>query len=221
MGILYLMTKRSKSSQRWLEEHERDPYVKRALHEGYRSRAAFKLLELQEKDHFLKPGMKVVDLGAAPGSWCEVARKFIGKKGQIVAMDLLPMDPIEDVTFIQGDFTEEEIYQRVLTEVGGGPIDVVMSDMSPNISGMSAIDQPRSMYLVELALDFAQQVLKPEGVFLAKVFQGEGFDAFLADIKHQFKRVVCRKPKASRPRSKEVYLLATGFRGQTPSFILH
>jgi len=206
--------KRSKSSQTWLKRHFDDPYVKEAQKAGYRSRAVFKLLEIQEKDRILKPGQVVVDLGAAPGGWSEIAVPLVGKQGDIIAMDILEMEPIEGVTFIQGDFTEQDVHNRLLAALDGRLVDLVMSDMAPNISGVKAVDQPRAMYLAELALDFAQEVLKPGGFFLAKIFQGEGFDPFLMALRQSFDKVVIRKPKASRPKSREVYLLAKGFRGR-------
>lgn len=203
---------RKPSSQRWLKEHFSDPYVKLAQKKGYRSRAIFKLLELQERDHFIKPGMIIVDLGAAPGGWSQAAKEILGSKGQIIALDILPMEPITGVEFIQGDFTETEVFEQLLACINHRPIDLVISDMAPNMSGMSVIDQPRVMYLAELALDLAKKVLKPGGGLLIKVFQGEGFDALLKELRHSFDKVVIRKPKASRARSSEVYLLARGFR---------
>lgn len=207
------MPKRSKSSARWLKEHFSDAFVKQAQQKGYRSRAVFKLMEIQEKDHLIKPGMTIVDLGAAPGGWSEIARKHLGQKGRIIALDILPMEPLAGVEFIQGDFTSKEILQQLLRQLGEQPVDLVISDMAPNISGVSDIDQPRIMYLAELALEFAQQVLKPKGNFLVKVFQGEGFEPFLKTLRQHFQKVVVRKPKASRARSNEVYLLALGYKG--------
>ncbi len=204
---------RSKSSHRWLQEHNKDHYVKRSQQEGYRSRASYKLLELQEKDRLFKPGMTVVDLGSAPGGWSQVAVKLVGDKGRVVASDILPMDSIAGVDFVQGDFTEEAVFEEILQLLDDGQADLVISDMAPNMSGMKAVDQPRAMYLVELALDLACQVLKPDGVFVAKVFHGEGFDSFLQDVKSRFQRVVTRKPDASRSRSREVYLVARGLKG--------
>jgi len=199
---------RTKSSRRWLDEHFNDPYVKRAQQDGYRSRAVYKLLEIQEKDHLLRPGMTVVDLGAAPGGWSQVAAPLVGAKGRIVALDILPMDALPDVEFIQGDFREEEVLDALLARLGDARVDLVMSDMAPNISGMKAVDQPRSMYLAELALDMALRVLAPGGDFLVKVFQGEEYDAYLREVRKRFGKVLIRKPKASRPRSREVYVLA-------------
>lgn len=202
---------RSKSSKRWLKEHFSDPYVQRAQQEGYRSRAVFKLSEIQEKDHFIKPGMTVVDLGAAPGGWSQILREYMGGKGIVVALDILPMEEVPGVEFIQGDFTDPNVFDLLLARIDKEDVDLVISDMAPNISGMTAVDQPRIMYLAELALEFAIAVLRPGGDFLVKVFQGEGFDAYLKVLRQQFKRVVVRKPKASRARSNEVYLLARGF----------
>lgn len=203
----------SKSSRRWLKEHFSDTYVKQAQQAGYRSRAVFKLLEIQERDRLFKPGMTVVDLGAAPGGWSQVVSELI-RPGKIIALDLLPMDPIEGVDFIQGDFSDDAILQVLLNKLEANKtekvVDWVISDMAPNMSGNESIDIPRAMYLAELALDFALKVLKQEGGFLIKVFQGEGFDALLAEIKRNFKSVAIRKPKASRGRSREVYLLAKG-----------
>jgi len=202
---------RSKSSNRWLQEHFNDTYVKRAQQEGYRSRAVFKLLEIQDKDNLLRPGMTVVDLGAAPGGWSEVAVRLVGERGRVVALDILPMDAIAGVEFIQGDFREDEVLDRLMERVGNRPVDLVMSDMAPNISGTKAVDQPRAMYLAELALDLARRVLAPGGDFLVKVFQGEDFDAYLREVRGSFGKVMIRKPKASRPRSREVYLLARNY----------
>jgi 23S rRNA (uridine2552-2'-O)-methyltransferase len=199
---------RSKSSNRWLREHVSDPFVKRAKKEGYRARAAYKLLELHERDKLIRPGMNIVDLGAAPGSWSQLAAQLMGGRGRIVALDILPMDPLAGVTVLQADFTEDEALAALHEALAGAPVDLVMSDMAPNISGESAVDQPRAMYLAELARDFAGQVLKPGGDFLVKTFQGDGFDPYLRSLREQFSKVVVRKPKASRPRSREVYLLA-------------
>ncbi len=204
--------KRSKSSQNWLKRHFDDPYVKQAQKAGYRSRAVFKLLEIQEKKRVIRPGQVVVDLGAAPGGWSQVAVPMVGRKGAVIAMDILPMEPIEGVEFIQGDFTEQDVHDRLLATINGRGVDLVMSDMAPNITGLKAVDQPRAMYLAELALDFAREVLKPGGDFLVKVFQGEGFDEFLKEVRASFQKVVIRKPQASRSRSREVYLLAQGLK---------
>lgn len=201
---------RTKSSRRWLKEHFDDEYVLRAQREGWRSRAVYKLQELDEKYHLFKPGMTVVDLGAAPGAWSQYAVQKVGKKGRVVAMDILPVEPIAGVDFLQGDFRDDEVYARFLELVGNSPVDLVMSDIAPNISGMEAVDQPRAMYLVELAVEFAEQTLREGGTFLAKVFQGEGFDELVRGLRGRYSKVIVRKPKASRPRSREVYLLAAG-----------
>ncbi len=201
---------RSKSSHRWLKEHFEDEYVKRAQREGYRSRAVFKLEEIQQKDHILKPGMSVVDLGAAPGGWSQYALGLVGRKGSVVAMDILPMEPLPGVEFLQGDFREEAVLEQLLNLLKGREIDLVMSDIAPNISGMGAVDQPKAMYLAELAVDFADRVLRPGGDLLVKLFQGEGFDNLLKDLRSRYDKVVMRKPKASRARSREVYALARG-----------
>lgn len=204
---------RSKSSKQWLREHFSDPYVKLAQQKGYRSRAAFKLLEIQEKDKIITFGMQVVDLGAAPGSWSEIVSKLVGSKGKVFALDILPMDPLPNVHFIQGDFTELEVFEKLLNMIDNQKVDLVISDIAPNISGMNEVDQPKAMYLAELAEDLAIKVLKKGGTFLVKVFQGEGFDHYLKTIRQLFSKVLIRKPQASRPRSKEVYLLAKGFKG--------
>lgn len=203
---------KSKSSRRWLKEHFDDPYVKKAQEAGYRSRAVFKLKEIDEKDKLLKPGRVVVDLGAAPGGWCEYARSRLSDKDPVFALDILPMEPIENVLFLQGDFTEESVLEALLTALDGRKVDLVLSDMAPNISGMKAIDQPKAMYLAELAVDFCTRVLNQGGDFLVKVFQGEGFDEFQRTLREHFDKVLVRKPKASRARSREVYLLARGYK---------
>ncbi len=204
--------KRSKSSQNWLRRHFDDHYVKEAHKAGYRSRSVFKLLEIQEKDRILRPGMVVVDLGAAPGGWSEMAVPLVGKSGKVIAMDILDIDPIDHVTFIQGDFTEQEVYDRLLEALNGREVDLVMSDLAPNMSGMSAVDQPKAMYLAELSLDFSRNVLKPGGDLLTKIFQGEGSEQYLKALRGSFDKVVIRKPKASRPKSREVYMLSRGFK---------
>lgn len=204
---------RSKTSKGWLKEHFDDPYVKQAQKDGYRSRASYKLLEIQEKDRLLRPGMTVLDLGAAPGGWSQVASRLIGEKGRIIASDVLAMDSIADVTFIQGDFTEDAVFESILAAIDGQPVDLVISDMAPNMSGTPAIDQPRAMYLCELALDMAARTLRPGGDLLIKVFHGEGFDEYFRQIRDQFDKLVTRKPGASRDRSRETYLLARGFKG--------
>ncbi|WLD57207.1 23S rRNA (uridine(2552)-2'-O)-methyltransferase RlmE [Salinispirillum sp. LH 10-3-1] len=203
---------RSKSSNRWLDEHVNDPFVKQAQKDGYRSRASYKLLEINEKDKLIRPNMLVMDLGSAPGGWSQVAAKLVGHKGRVVASDILPMDSIAGVEFIQGDFTEESVFDEIMTVVNGAPVDVVISDMAPNISGVDAADQASSMYLVELALDMARQVLKPKGSYVAKVFQGVGYDEYLKDVRSSFEKVVIRKPESSRARSREVYIVGKGFR---------
>jgi 23S rRNA (uridine2552-2'-O)-methyltransferase len=200
--------KKKKSSRRWLNEHFNDTYVKQAKLLGYRSRAVFKLLELQERDKLFKPGMTVIDLGAAPGSWAQVVVKMVGKKGRVLALDILPMEPIPGVEFILGDFTENAALDALFDCLGEDEVDWVISDMAPNLSGVDSVDQPRSIELAELALDLAVRVLSGAGGFLTKVFQGEGFDAFLVSIRQNFQKVVIRKPKASRDRSREVYILA-------------
>ena len=201
------MRKPSKSSKRWLSEHFSDPYVKRAQREGWRSRAVYKLQELQEKYTLFKSGMVVVDLGAAPGGWSQLLTQWIGKKGKVFALDILPMDPIAGVDSIEGDFTEQAVVNNLFDRMAGAKADWVVSDMAPNISGIDSIDQPRSMALAELALDLALNVLQPKGSFLVKIFQGEGVDSFLVEMKRRFQKVIIRKPKASRDRSKEIYLL--------------
>lgn len=201
------------SSKRWLREHFTDPYVKQAQKEGYRSRAVYKLLEMNERYHLFKPGMTIIDLGAAPGSWSQVVVKMIKPNGRLIAMDILPMDEIPGVEFIQGDFSDELIVNQITTLLGGAKADWVISDMAPNMSGNESVDLPRSMYLSELALAFALETLKPTGGFLIKIFQGEGFDAYLMDVRRHFKSVAVRKPKASRDRSREVYLMARDRKG--------
>lgn len=203
---------RSKSSGRWLKEHFDDVYVKKSQQDGWRSRASYKLLEINKKDRIFKPGMKVVDLGAAPGGWSQVAVELVGDHGRVVASDILPMNGIAGVDFVQGDFTEDAVLENILTTVGSDKVDLVISDMAPNMSGTLSVDQPNAMYLVELALDLARQTLRQGGAFLVKVFQGEGFDAYLKDIRTSFGKVQTRKPDASRARSREVYLLASNFK---------
>ena len=202
---------RSKSSRQWLDRHFQDEYVKRAKQEGYRSRAAYKLLEIEDKDRIFKRGMRVVDLGAAPGGWSQVVQGRVGPSGLVVALDILPMEPISGVIFIQGDFREDEAVQALQAALKGRPVDLVMSDMAPNTSGIATVDQPKAMYLAELALEFARGHLNPEGTLLVKAFQGEGFDELLRGLRGAFTRVASRKPRASRPKSREVYLVATGF----------
>lgn len=206
------MAKRGGSSNKWMRRHVEDEFVQRAQRDGYRSRAAYKLLEIDKKDKILRSGLVVVDLGATPGGWCQVAAKKCGIKGRVFALDILPMVPLENVTFLEGDFREEEVMEQLLASLENQQVDLVMSDMAPNISGLKAVDQPRSMYLAELALDFAEQTLKPGGDFLVKIFHGEGFDGFCREARRKFDKVVIRKPKASRPESREVYLLGRGFK---------
>ena len=202
----------SKSSKQWLQEHFNDEYVKLAQARGYRSRAIFKLIEIQEKDKIIKPGMNIIDLGAAPGGWSQYVRQIIGKQDKIIALDILEMEPLEGVDFIQGDFREEIVLNQLYETLDGEVISVVLSDMAPNLSGNKDADQARAIYLGELALDTAVNVLAKGGTFLVKMFQGVGFDAYHQQIKNSFSSVVIRKPKASRPRSTEVYILAKGFK---------
>ncbi len=203
---------KSTSSKRWLKEHFDDEYVHRAQQEGYRSRAVYKLQEIDEKARLFKPGMRVVDLGAAPGGWTQYIAAKVGEQGAVVASDILDMTPIPGVSIVVGDFREDAVLARILHALGEQPPDVVVSDMAPNMSGMAA-DQPRAMYLVELALDLACQTLRPGGSFLAKVFQGEGSEAYLKEVRSRFATVQIKKPAASRPRSREVYILGLGFKG--------
>lgn len=203
---------RSKSSKQWLKEHFDDEYVQRAQKEGYRSRAIYKLIEIQEKDRIIKPGMTVIDLGAAPGGWTEYAVKLLGKKGRMIALDILPMEAIENVHIIQGDFREDEALNDLMGFMGKDKADLVFSDMAPNISGMDVVDIPRAYYLADLTLDLSQRVLKKGGGMLVKLFQGDGFDVYHNVLKENFTRVVVRKPKASRSRSREIYALATGYK---------
>jgi 23S rRNA (uridine2552-2'-O)-methyltransferase len=203
---------RSKSSGAWLREHFDDHYVKEAKRLGLRSRAAFKLMEIQEKDRLIKPGMVVVDLGAAPGGWSQFAMELVGDRGRVIASDILPMDSLAGVEFVEGDFTEEIVFNELMDLVGDNKADLVISDMAPNMSGMQAVDQPRSMYLAELALDMAKQVLKPGGSIIFKVFQGEGFDELLREMRPAFVQTVTRKPASSRSRSREVYLVAKSYK---------
>jgi 23S rRNA (uridine2552-2'-O)-methyltransferase len=202
------MTTKSNSSRRWLREHFSDPFVKQAQLEGYRSRAVYKLLEIQERDKLFKPGMTVIDLGAAPGGWAQLVKKLVGSKGHVIAFDILAMEPITGVEFIQGDFSSQSVLDELLRRLVNKKVDWVISDMAPNLSGIDSVDQPRSLELAELALDFALRVLHTGGGFLVKVFQGPGFDDYLIEIRRHFKKVIIRKPKASRGRSREVYVLA-------------
>lgn len=205
------MPKKRSSSRAWLKEHREDIYVQRAQKDGYRSRACYKLIELNDRDRLIRPGMTVLDLGSAPGGWSQVAAEQVGHNGRVVASDILPMDSIAGVEFIEGDFTEERVFEQILATIGQDRVDLVLSDMAPNMSGMTAVDQPRAMYLVELALDLARRVLPEGGTFVAKVFHGEGFDDLMRDARASFRQVLTRKPDASRPRSREVYLVASDF----------
>lgn len=202
--------KRSKSSRKWLKEHEEDEYVRRARSEGYRSRSSFKLIEMDDKHHFLRAGMVVVDLGAAPGGWSQVASRRTAPGGRVIALDQLAMAPIDGVTVLEGDFTEDEVLTRLLDEIGSSGVDLVISDMAPNLSGMKAIDQPRAAYLAELAVDLADQVLKQGGALVVKCFEGEGIHDIRRAFKRRFRRVINFKPKASRDRSREIYLIGCG-----------
>jgi 23S rRNA (uridine2552-2'-O)-methyltransferase len=203
---------RSKSSHRWLKEHFTDKYVKRAQKEGYRSRAAYKLIEIQEKDKLFRPGMVVIDLGAAPGGWSQLLIKWVQPKGRVIAIDILEMAPISQVEVLQGDFQDQAVIDQLKKQLGTDLVDVVISDMAPNTTGVRAVDQPRSMFLAELALDFALQVLRAEGNFLIKLFQGEGSESFIRMLRQHFKKVFIRKPSSSRSRSREIYLVGTGFK---------
>jgi 23S rRNA (uridine2552-2'-O)-methyltransferase len=206
------MARRSKSSERWLREHFSDPFVKRAQAEGWRSRAVFKLEQIDQRERLLKPGMVVLDLGAAPGAWSQYVRRRLGSSGRVVATDLLPMEPLAGVEFLQGDFREDAVFQQLKSTLGAAGVDLLLSDMAPNMSGMDAIDAPRGMYLAELALDMAAAVLKPGAGALIKVLQGAGFQELVALARTRFGRVRCLKPEASRSRSPETYLLASGMR---------
>jgi len=201
--------KLSKSSRAWMKEHLDDYYVQQAQKEGYRARAAYKLLEINEKTKLIRPGMTVVDLGSAPGSWSQEAGRLVGDKGILIASDILPMDALENVTFIQGDFREQNVFEQIMSEVGGRQVDVVLSDMAPNTSGNAAVDQPRMMYLCELAVEFAEATLPKGGSLIMKVFQGEGEQVLRQDMQQRFSKVRTIKPAASRPRSKEVFWVAT------------
>jgi 23S rRNA (uridine2552-2'-O)-methyltransferase len=205
------MSKPRRSSGSWRDRQERDPYVQRARREGWRSRAVFKLEQIDTKERLLRPGMVCVDLGSAPGGWSQYVTQKLDGKARVVAVDLLAMDALPDVDFVQGDFREDAVFEQLLELIGESGADLVMSDMAPNISGTKAVDQPRSMYLVELALDMARRVLKPGGSFVCKVFQGEGFDEFVKDVRNSFDRVRVFKPEASRTGSREVYLVARNF----------
>jgi len=203
----------TKSKNRdWIKQHIKDPYVKQSQKDGFRSRASYKLLEIVEKERMIRPGMTVVDLGSAPGGWSQVASRLVGHEGRVHALDILPMDPIAGVDFIQGDFTEQDITDDLLLLIGNRPVDLVISDMAPNLTGAKAVDQPAMMYLAELAIDLTTQVLKPDGVFISKVFQGEGFDQFVRHVRTLFNSVSMKKPEASRAKSREVYLVAKGLK---------
>ncbi len=206
---------RSKTSLKWLQRHVNDPYVKQAQKDGYRSRASYKLLEVQEKYKLIRPGMSVVDLGAAPGGWSQVTSRLIGGQGRLIASDILEMDSIPDVTFIQGDFTQDEVLAQILEAVGNSQVDLVISDMAPNMSGTPEVDMPKAMFLCELALDLSARILKPGGNFVIKVFQGEGFDAYVKDARQKFDKVQMIKPDSSRGSSREQYMLAWGYRGRS------
>lgn len=203
---------RSKSSKGWLKEHFEDPYVKQSQQAGYRSRASFKLLDIHKKDKLFRPGMVVVDLGAAPGGWSQVAAELVGSQGVVIASDILPMDAIAGVDFAQGDFTEELALNNILHLIGDRPVDLVISDMAPNMSGMADIDQPKAMHLVELAFELAREVLRPGGTVVTKIFQGEGTDTLIQNVRKSYQKVVSRKPEASRARSREIYWVAKGFK---------
>ncbi|MBL14930.1 MAG: 23S rRNA (uridine(2552)-2'-O)-methyltransferase RlmE [Gammaproteobacteria bacterium] len=204
---------RSKISKKWLKDHFDDVYVKKSKEEGYRSRASYKLLEIQRRDMLFKSGMTVLDLGAAPGGWSQVAAELVGKRGRVLASDILPMDSIANVEFVQGNFAERQVLDELLNRLSGARADLVISDMAPNMSGIKDIDQPQVMYLAELALDMTKSVLKPGAYFLVKVFQGEGFESFRQELRKNFDTVKTRKPKASRPKSHEIYLLAGDYAG--------
>ena len=204
---------RSKSSSTWLQRHVSDPFVKKAQLEGYRSRSAYKLVELNEKDRLIRPGMRIMDLGSAPGGWSQVAGKLVGAKGRVLATDILHMDPIKNVDFIQGDFTDEAVVAQLLEWLGGGKFDLIVSDIAPNITGIDSADQASSMYFLELALDTVRQTLKPGATFVAKMFQGSGSDQYVKELRTSFEKVIIRKPDASRKESREVYIVAKGFKG--------
>lgn len=204
---------RSKSSASWLARHVNDPFVKQAQKEGYRSRSAYKLLELQEKDRLIRPGMRVMDLGSAPGGWSQVASRLVGQKGRVLATDILPMDGLRNVDFIQGDFTDDAIVQQLLDWLGGGKFDLIISDIAPNLTGIDSADQASSIHFLELALDTVVRTLKPGATFVAKMFQGSGSDQYVKELRTHFEKVLIRKPAASRKESREVYLVAKGFKG--------
>ena len=203
---------RSKSSSTWLQRHVSDPFVKKAQLDGYRSRSAYKLIELNEKDRLIRPGMRIMDLGSAPGGWSQVAGKLVGAKGRVLATDILHMEPIKNVDFIQGDFTDEAVVAQLLEWLGGGKFDLIVSDIAPNITGIDSADQASSMYFLELALDTVRKTLKPGATFVAKMFQGAGSDQYLKELRKSFEKVLIRKPEASRKESREVYIVAKGFK---------
>ncbi|MFN5010314.1 MAG: RlmE family RNA methyltransferase [Gammaproteobacteria bacterium] len=204
---------RSKSSGSWLRRHVTDPFVKQAQIDGYRSRSAYKLIELDERDRLMRPGMRVLDLGSAPGGWSQVAAKAVGAKGRVLATDILPMDPIGNVDFIQGDFTSDTVVEQIKAWLGDGKFDLVVSDIAPNLSGIDSADQARSIYFLELALDTVRLMLKPGANFVAKMFQGQGSDEYVKELRKHFGKISIRKPKASRPESREVYIVAKEFKG--------
>jgi 23S rRNA (uridine2552-2'-O)-methyltransferase len=206
---------RSKSSGSWLRRHVTDPYVQLAQKEGYRSRSAYKLIELNEKDRLLRPGMWVMDLGSAPGGWSQVAARAVGAKGRVLATDILAMDPIAKVDFIQGDFTSDEVVEKIMAWLGDEKFDVIVSDIAPNLSGIDVADQARSIYFLELALDTVRIALKPGASFIAKMFQGQGSDEYLKELRKSFQKVSIRKPKASRPESREVYIVSKDYKGSS------
>ena len=203
---------RSKSSASWMSRHLSDPFVKQAQKDGYRSRSAYKLIELNEKDKLIRPGMRILDLGSAPGGWSQVAGKLVGGKGRVLATDILPMDSLNNVDFIQGDFTDDAIVQKLFDWLGSGKFDLIISDIAPNITGISSADQASSIYFLELALDTVRKTLKPGATFAAKMFQGSGSDQYLKELRTHFEKVSIRKPAASRKESREVYLVAKGFK---------
>ncbi len=204
---------RTKSSSEWLRRHVNDPYVKQAQLDGYRSRSAYKLIELNEKDRLIKPGMRILDLGSAPGGWSQVAGKLVGRKGRVLATDILPMEPIVNVDFIQGDFNDDAVVAQLLEWLEGGKFDLIISDIAPNLSGIDSADQAGSMYFLELALDTVRKTLKPGATFVAKMFQGSGSDEYVKELRKSFEKVLIRKPAASRAQSREVYIVAKGFKG--------
>ncbi|HEX5160863.1 MAG TPA: 23S rRNA (uridine(2552)-2'-O)-methyltransferase RlmE [Steroidobacteraceae bacterium] len=204
---------RTKSSSEWLRRHVNDPFVKQAQKDGYRSRSAYKLIELNEKDRLIKPNMRILDLGSAPGGWSQVAGRLVGRKGRVLATDILPMDPVPNVDFIQGDFADEKVVEQLLGWLDGGRFDLIVSDIAPNLSGIDSADQAGSMYLLELALDTVRKTLEPGATFVAKMFQGSGSDEYMKELRKSFEKVLIRKPAASRKESREVYIVAKGFKG--------